>query len=107
MSQSIPLTSDPAQRFEIIINDIRFFFSVYYSANGGKWFFDLENSTETLIERVAMLRGQNMLDGHPDLQDQIGQLWMWDAAQNGNDAGPDNLGTDFLMINFANDESPL
>ena len=71
--QIIPLQAISSQRFEIILNDIRWFFDVYYSVNGGKWFLNLEDSEGVIIERVALLRGHNVLDGHPDIETQIGQ----------------------------------
>lgn len=104
MAQEIPLTSDPSQRLEIELNGIRYFFTVSFNWNGGKWYFTLENSTGTIIKGVSMLLGQDMLDAHEDIE--LGQLWMIDLSGKNEDALFDDLGSRVIMVHYPIGESP-
>ena len=102
--QEIPLLSDPAQRFEIELNELRLFFTVRFNFAGSFWTFDLADSDKTLISGVTMLLGTNLFEPQRDLTETLGQIWMYDKTRSGLDATADNLGTDVIMLYFLPDE---
>lgn len=104
MAFVIPLSNDPAQRFEVTLNNTRYFFTVKYNYNADFWTFSLEDSTEMLIEGVPMLPGINMLWPHEDLT--FGQLWMVDQTEKNIDPDGDNIGDIVKLIYYPPGEEP-
>lgn len=104
MSYIIPLTSDPAQRFEINLNNVRYFFIIKYNYNADIWALTIQDSSSTLIEGIIMLPGVNLLAPHEDIT--LGELWMVDQSEKNIDPDGENIGDLVKLIYYPPGESP-
>jgi hypothetical protein len=106
MPFEIPLTNEPSQRFEIELDNNRYFFLVKYNYQGEIWSLTIEDFIGILIEGICMLPGRNILSPHPDIESKIGQIWLVDLDEKDTDPDGDNLGTKIKMIYYTPEESP-
>lgn len=105
MSVIVPLTTDPARRFEIELNEVGVFISTRYNFNNKVWYLSIEDSGGLIFQGIAILTGINLLESQAALQERIGQLWIVDRSGARSDPTFEGLGDTYILVNFSPEES--
>lgn len=93
--REIPLTSDGAQLFNVVIGGVTYSFFISYNTRENIWTLDISSEAVKLVSGVALVGGVDLLK-----QYDIGftGLWMVNVTDSEFDASGDNLGTDVLLF---------
>jgi hypothetical protein len=99
----VPLTSDPAQSFDVQLGDDKLTIEARFNDRSNSWTFDLTdaNTQETLVTGVPLLIGQDMLAPYALGR---GGLVATDLSSTDTDAGPDDLGDRVIVTWLSPDE---
>ena len=105
MPQIVPLTNDPARRFEIELNGVSVYISTRYSYNNKTWYLSMEDLDGLIFRGIAMLGGVDLLESQEALRERIGQLWIVDRSGGRTDPTLVGLGDRYVLVNYAPGES--
>lgn len=103
MIAEIPLESVPAQSFVTTLDEIAIRFTIKWNDRSGVWTMDLfDNVTnDPLLYSIPLVLGQDLLEAY-NLN--IGAIIMVDTANQGIDAGVNDLGYRVKMYWLSMDE---
>lgn len=99
----LPVTSEPAQQFTILLGTQKWDLYVRYNDRGNFWTMDImDDATQTsLITGMPLLLGCDLLEPY-NLDN--GAMIAYDTTGSGADAGPDDLGDRVLIYWFSADQ---
>lgn len=101
----IPLSSEPAQDFTVVLNKTAYDFHVQWSDVRKVWTVDIADnvSKSALVAGASLLLGVNVLASYAL---GMGALFCYDASGADEDAGEDDLGDRVLLVYYTPREWP-
>lgn len=99
----LPITVDPAQRFTVQLDRVKYDFYVKFNSRSGVWTFDMTVSSTkaVLLQSIPIVLGADLLAPY-NLA--IGRLIAADTSSRSRDAKDDDLGTRVKLIWFSPEE---
>lgn len=99
----LPFSSDPAQTFVTQLGETKYLFDARYNDRSGVWTVDLYNdATKALIvASLPLVLGQDLLEPY---NFDMGSLLCVDTTTQGQEAGPEDLGSRVKVYWFSPDE---
>lgn len=100
MIVSIPLLS-VAQRLVVVLRGVTYQLTVSRNTRMGYWTVTIEQGEQTLVAGAALVGGVDIVE---QFTFELKDLWVPNITDSTQDAGPDNLGTDVLLVQVDNED---